>query len=763
MGERPRDNEAVAAVYSMSKRRRLLLVVLGLVLALVAVVAVALGRVPRDDVSILDPGSLRIGAGVAGALNTGDLTVSVEDGDAPRVVIATDDDTVWSSEPGHAFLGAGRGEVAAEEHRGYFWMSTEHETTWTTQTIDRAELEGDAIALGGRLLDDDDEPGPRWSARVAETGTGAVLDAQLDETGGATSLTLWSAREERAAVHGFGEQFTDVDLDDRLLPIIVREQGVGRGEQPLTVLADVTNHGAGGTERMTYAAWPSWVTEDLRGVRLDPELGASHALGVADTRSAGRVGLEMWATTLRAELTAAATPRELIERQQAGRERPELAAWTGEGAVIGIQGGTETVRRTVRELQDAGTEIAGVWLQDWTGQRTTSFGERLWWTWQPDRERYPGWEELVAELNAEGIAVTTYVNAFLVHGSSKEPAPERDLWAEADELGYLVQNAEGDPYALDQGGFDAYLVDLTDSAARDWYAEVIASEVLGDGVSGFMADFGEGLPLDAVLSEGDAAVAHNRWPALWAETVREACELAEQPDCVTWFRSGAGGMDESTPMFWNGDQLVSFGEEDGLGSVLRGTFSAGFSGWPLVHSDVGGYTSIDAVVKDYTRTPELLARWAEMEAFGVMMRTHEGNRPEDNVQVVDTAETRSRFAHMTRVFAALAPYRREVVEEALATGVPAIRHGWLVAPGTVAADVDTQFFLGPSVLVAPVTTEGEENVEVTFPPGTWRHLLTGDEYAGDTTREVAAPVGTPAAFVETSDPWADRLDLSSVR
>lgn len=759
MGGRPRDNEAVAAVSRMSKRRRLLLVVLGLALALVATSVVVLGRVPRDDVSALDPGALRIGDGLERSLRADDLTVTVDDGDAPQVTIARTDETVWSSESGRAFIGAGRGDITAEEHRGYFWMNTEHETSWTTQTIDHVEVEDEVIVLEGRLLDDDEEAGPSWSARVAATDTGAALDVELGATDGATSLALWSSREERAAVHGFGEQFADLDLDDRLLPIIVREQGVGRGEQPLTVLADITNHGAGGTDQMTYAVWPSWVTGDLRGVRLDPSRDASHALGVADTRSEGRVGIEMWATTLRAELTTAPTPRELIERQQAGRERPELAAWTGRGAIIGIQGGTETVRRTVQELRDAGTEIAGVWLQDWTGQRTTSFGERLWWTWQPDHERYPEWDRLVAELKAEGIEVTTYVNAFLVDGSSKEPAPERNLWAEADELGYLVEDAEGDPYALDQGDFDAYLVDLTDPAARGWYAEVIASEVLADGVSGFMADFGEGLPLDAVLAEGEARAAHNRWPALWAETVREACELAGQPECVTWFRSGAAGMDESTPMFWNGDQLVSFGDEDGLGSVLRGTFSAGMSGWPLVHSDIGGYTSIDAVVKDYTRTPELLGRWAELEAFGVMMRTHEGNRPADNVQVVDTEETRSHFARMTRIFAALAPYRAEVVREALATGVPAIRHGWLVAPGTAAADVDTQFFLGSSILVAPVMDEGEDSVEVSFPPGTWRHLLTGDEYAGDGTREVAAPLATPAAFIETSDPWADRLDL----
>src|SRR5699024_900408 len=158
--------------------------------------------------------------------------------------------------------------------------------SWTTHRLDTVTTVGDAVVLAGTLLDEEDQEGPTWRAELTATDRGAVMDATLDSGGAATSLGFFSARTDRAGVHGFGEQFTDFDLDGRLVPIIVREQGVGRGEQPLTLLADVTNHGAGGTEAMTYAAWASWVTEDLRGVRLDPDLPESHALAVADTRTA---------------------------------------------------------------------------------------------------------------------------------------------------------------------------------------------------------------------------------------------------------------------------------------------------------------------------------------------------------------------------------------------------------------------------------------------------------------------------------------------
>src|SRR5699024_11551919 len=85
----------------------------------------------------------------------------------------------------------------------------------------------------------------------------------------------------------------------------------------------------------------------------------------------------------------------------------------------------------------------------------------------------------------------------------------------------------------------------------------------------------------------------------------------------------------------------------------------------LIHSDVGGYTSINAVLKDYVRSPELLARWAEMSAFGVVMRTHEGNRPGENLQVYSVSVTRAYFARATRIFTALEDYRRVVFAVAL--------------------------------------------------------------------------------------------------
>ena len=413
-------------------------------------------------------------------------------------------------------------------------------------------------------------------------------------------------------------------------------------------------------------------------------------------------------------------------------------------------------------MQAAGTKLSGVWLQDWTGKRVTSFGDRLWWTWQLDQTRYPGWDEMVADFNSQGIKVLTYINPWLVEPPTGGP-PVKNLYAEAEQRGYLVRNTAGQPYSMDQNGFEATLVDFTNPAARDWYANIIATYVLGVGADGFMADFGEALPFDGVLFAGKPLQQHNRYPELWAQTVKEGCKRAGKPDCVAFMRSGFLTSNQDVPLMWAGDQMVDYSDQDGLASAVMGMLDTGISGTPLNHSDIGGYTSVNVYLKNYIRPPNLNARWAEMQAFGVMMRTHEGNRPAENQQVYSTPETRSAFARSTQIYSALYRYRKTVIDEAVATGVPAMRHTWLVYPNSRAAAANLQFFLGEHLLMAPVTSERATSVKVSFPPGTWVHALTGQTFGGDTETEVAAPIGTPAAFVKQGDPAGEqiRADLKS--
>lgn len=139
-----------------------------------------------------------------------------------------------------------------------------------------------------------------------------------------------------------------------------------------------------------------------------------------------------------------------------------------------------------------GAKVNVIWAQDWVGHRFTSFGKRLMWNWVWNRELYPNLDQQIKAWKQDGIHFTAYVNPYLaVEGSQFQEAQQRD---------YLVKNPDGEVYLVDFGGeFDGGIVDLTNPAAADWFSEMIVANLIDLGIAGWMADFGEYLPTDAVL------------------------------------------------------------------------------------------------------------------------------------------------------------------------------------------------------------------------------------------------------------------------
>lgn len=655
----------------------------------------------------------------------------------------------------HSPVTALSGTVEWHDRTGHFTSDQQVDAVSAGLRVRRIAVSGNTVTVAGTLTDRRHSltsPPSEQPVKIRLVVADPDRLRVTVETAGSDAVLISLDRPPEAGVRGLGEQFASFDLDGRFVPVVTREQGVGRGRQPLTFLSEATE-GAGGDPLSTYAPLPFALVGANRALALG---GAEYSTW--DVRQENRLDVTNWASHAQLTLYRGDTPAELVRRRTDDTGRPPIPpGWALEGAIVGLQGGSAEVRRKLAAVQDAGTVVSAVWLQDWVGRRTTSFGDRLWWTWEVDREHYPDWPDLVAELNTAGIRVLTYVNPFVVGG---KPGLRRDLFAEADERGFLVRDPRGGPYRLDQGEFAAALVDLSNPKAKDWFTTVIAEQVATSGVDGWMADFGEGLPFDAVIAGGDAARWHNRWPDLWAEVNRAACERAGKDDCLVFHRSAGPATPGIAPMMWAGDQLVTFDEHDGIRSAVRGMLAAGASGIPFVHSDTGGYTGLAQPVVGVRRSAELLARWAELSAWGIVLRTHEGNRPAESVQVYSTSEQAAGFAAQSRVFAELAEYRASVAHEAARTGMPALRHGWLYDPRRTASYWDEQFFFGDSFLIAPVLADGAMTVTAHLPPGRWVHLWSGKRYVSTSDADaidVPAPLGQPGVFFREGDVVAERL------
>lgn len=576
--------------------------------------------------------------------------------------------------------------------------------------------------------------GEQRAARIVLENGAFTIEALLP---GYDRIWLDLVAEPGETVWGGGEQMSYLALNGRRFPMWTSEPGVGRDKTTeLTRIMDAEGM-AGGDYWTTNYPQPTFLTSRWLAVHLD-----AACYSVLDFTDVERHRLEVWAGKARIELFAAAGPKPLVGQLSArfGRQ-PQLPDWAIGGAIVGLKSGASSFDRLERFL-DAGAAVTGLWCEDWAGIRETSFGRRLFWDWHMGARsdaRFPGLAQRIADLAARGIGFLGYVNPYL--------AVDGELYAEAAAGGHLCRELGSDePHLVDFGEFDCGVLDFTREETCAWFAErIIGREMLDRGMAGWMADFGEYLPTDLRLADGsDPMEAHNRYPAQWAEVnARALASRGKTGEAVFFMRAGFSGSQAHCPLLWAGDQCVDFSRHDGIGTVITAALSAGLVGNAYSHSDCGGYTSLHGVV----RSEELLMRWCELAAFAPVMRSHEGNRPDDNLQYNSTPALLACFARWSRVHAHLLPYVRQLCGEAERDGLPLQRPLFLEYPDepTLFA-VQDQYLYGPDMLVVPVIEEGAVVRRVVLPgPAPWRHCWSGQDYAPG-MHEIAAPPGEPPVF-----------------
>lgn len=96
-----------------------------------------------------------------------------------------------------------------------------------------------------------------------------------------------------------------------------------------------------------------------------------------------------------------------------GRQ-PELPDWVYDGVTLGIQGGTEVCQQKLDTMRNAGVKVNGIWAQDWSGIRMTSFGKRVMWNWKWNSDNYPQLDSRIKQWKEEGVQFLSYINPYVV-------------------------------------------------------------------------------------------------------------------------------------------------------------------------------------------------------------------------------------------------------------------------------------------------------------------------------------------------------------
>lgn len=504
---------------------------------------------------------------------------------------------------------------------------------------------------------------------------------------------------------GLGSQTTGMFLAEGKYPLWTQEQGIGKPEGGVGFpLANVPE--------AAYAPMGVWhATNGLTAI-----IGHDHFSELELTPST--VSLRSLGAPVSMLLIAGETPKERLSAVTEIVGRIQAPPPWVFGPWNDAVGGPERLEEVATRLREEDIPSSAVWSEDWIGGEQTASGFRLSYAWAWDPETYPDLAADIERLHARGFAFLGYFNPFV-------PEPTA-MWGEGVAGGFLIHDAAGEVLSfLDPAFRNASLVDLTNPDARAWLDGYLTTAVADLGIDGWMADFAEWLPVEAVMHSGETGwAAHNRYPLDWQRANREAFDRARPDGDYTFFaRSGwasvNGGSAGLTPTMWGGDQDTDWAPDDGIPSVVPIAVHLGLSGVPIFGSDIAGYSSFATTPNT---TKELFFRWASMGAFHPLMRTHHGSDECGNWAFDRDAESVAHYRRWAVVHTLLYPEWRRLAAEAVDTGWPITRHPYLVEPDADWwRDGRRMFFIGDDLLVMPILEAGADALPE--PPEDWQPLF----------------------------------------
>ena len=327
--------------------------------------------------------------------------------------------------------------------------------------------------------------------------------------------------------------------------------------------------------------------------------------------------------------------------------------------------------------------------------------------WDP--ATFPDPEGMLRRLKAKGLRICVWINPYIAQRSH--------LFVEGKEKGYLVRRSDGSVWQWDKWQAGMALVDFTNPEAVDWFNAQLDG-LLDIGVDAFKTDFGERIPTDVVWHDGsDAQRMHNYYTHLYNRTVFDLLRRRRgEGEAVLFARSATAGG-QQYPVHWGGDCDSTFAS---MAESLRGGLSLAYSGFGYWSHDIGGFEG--------TPEPEVFKRWVPFGTLSSHSRLHGSDSYRVPWAFDDEAvEVTRRF---TRLKLALMPYLRRVAAEVTDTGVGMMRPMLLEFPQDPGvAQLDRQYMLGDSLLVAPVFT-ADGTVDYYVPEGQWTSLLDGSTVTG---------------------------------
>ncbi len=348
-----------------------------------------------------------------------------------------------------------------------------------------------------------------------------------------------------------------------------------------------------------------------------------------------------------------------------------------------------------------------------------------------DREAFPDFEDLVAELKEQGVRLIPIIDA----GVKVEDG--YDVYEEGIEHGYFCKDADGKEFVVGVWPGRCHLPDMLDDGARRWFG-LKYKTLLDLGIEGFWNDMNEpalfysekrlGQFFDKVMEYRSKNLdvkeffefqdltysvqnnpedyrsfyhnyhgqrvrhdkVHNLYGYYMTRSAGEAFEeLSPEKRLLLFSRASYIGMHRYGGV-WTGDNKAWWSH---LLMNLKMMPSLNMCGFLYAGADIGGFCA------DCTR--DLLLRWLALGIFLPLLRNHSalGTRRQEPYAFGDTEDFRGILALRYR----LLPYLySEFMKAALTDGMYARPLGFVWTADPIARRVEDELLIGESILIAPV-------------------------------------------------------------
>lgn len=358
-------------------------------------------------------------------------------------------------------------------------------------------------------------------------------------------------------------------------------------------------------------------------------------------------------------------------------------------------------------------------------------------TWNEPHYGTPG--ALITELKEQGYKTVTIIDP----GTKVDP--DYFMCKEGKENGYFATDTNREIYVNEVWPGDANYPDFGRKEVRDWWGEhhKFLVDIGVDGVWNDMnepASFRGELPKDVVFHDEERTTNHAEMHNVYGHYMSRATfeglqKLSDKRPFVITRAAYAGTQKYAT--VWTGDNQSLWSH---LQMMVPQLCNLGMSGFAFAGTDIGGFGA--------DTTPELLTRWIEAAVFSPLFRNHscKGTRRQEPWQFGE--EVVSIYRKYVKLRYQFLPYLYDLFYLGEQTGLPVMRPLVLHYPQDEQTfNLNSEFLVGDSLLVAPVLEQGATKKMVYLPQGDWYDYWTGEKISGGVWFIREAPIDTCPMYI----------------